>query len=75
MSVRDNDFGVVYARWGRGGSANHLEHFRQDVVILRSYALINEWFENYKKTTMAEMFAGLETRGMEFILRVDVLFF
>ncbi|KAJ8048822.1 hypothetical protein HOLleu_01293 [Holothuria leucospilota] len=76
MSIRDKDFGVVHTRWGRGGDATNLDHFGPDVVSFghKLRSLISEWFCNYKKTTMSDMFEGLEARGMVFILRVDILF-
>lgn len=59
MSVRDNNFGVVYTHWGRGGDVIHLGHFGQDVARGdRIRVLIDEWFANYKKTTMTELFEG-----------------
>ncbi|KAJ8036689.1 hypothetical protein HOLleu_20738 [Holothuria leucospilota] len=76
MSRKDKDFGLVHTRWGRGGKATPLEHFVPEVVAFAQEVrqLIDHWFDEYKKTTMVEMFHGLEARGMDFILRVDVLF-
>ncbi|KAJ8048672.1 hypothetical protein HOLleu_01078 [Holothuria leucospilota] len=76
MSVRDKDFYLLHTRWGRGGSATPLEHFGPEVVAFaqKIRRLIDHWFDEYKKTTMVEMFHCLEARGMDFILRVDVLF-
>ncbi|KAJ8031166.1 hypothetical protein HOLleu_27811 [Holothuria leucospilota] len=77
MSVQDKNFGVVFTRWGRGGDATDLQPYGQDVVAFgqRLSQLIAEWFSNYRKTTMVDMFEGLEARGMDFILRVDILIF